>query len=157
MNDKKARIQAELDAAYAELLALIDSLRSQDLVTPTHNGYVDVHATLAHLASAEPGRLLLTRVCYLLTPLPLPMFFINIFNALQVGRHRRASLDDFKRELAYGHAVTQRYLERLSDTALARLVRDPVYGRIPLEQVFILGHAAHQRGHLDEIKKVLDT
>ena len=155
MDDRREIIRAELESARAEMLALIDSLRPADLDQPTHNGYSNVHATLAHLASAEAGRLLLTRVCRMITPLPLPTFFVDMFNALNVGARKRKSLDDFKRELEQSRAVTLRYLDHLSDAALARVVRDPIYGRLPLDQILILGHAGHARAHLAEIRQAL--
>jgi len=147
-------LRFDLLATGDDLLALIDALAPGDLSRPTRNGYVDVHDTLAHLAGAESGRILLTRACLLIYPLSVPQFAIDLVNGLNVGAKKRKSIEALKRDLESGREQVWRWLDRLRDADLDRRVwRDPIHGRRTLEEVIRLGHAGHERGHLEEIRR----
>ncbi|HLF25393.1 MAG TPA: hypothetical protein VJG32_03565 [Anaerolineae bacterium] len=149
-------LRAELLLTRNDLLATIATLAADDLARPTHNGYADVHDTLAHLASAESGRLLLTRACLLLYPLSVPHFVINGVNGFNVGMKKRRSIEALKRDLEAGRVKTWRWLDRLRERDLDRRLNDPIYGRRTLAEVIRLGHAGHERAHLDEIRRALN-
>lgn len=155
MSAKRDALRFDLLAARDDLLVLIDALAPADLSRPTHNGYADVHDTLAHLASAEKGRILLTRACLLISPLTIPRFVINLSNGLNVGARKRESIDDLKRGLQAGRDRVLRWLDSLSERDLERRLNDPIHGRRRLEDIIRLGFAGHERGHMDEIKRAL--
>ena len=89
MSARLDTLRLDLLATRDDLLALIDALAPGDLSRPTHNGYRDVHDTLAHLASAESGRILLTRACLLVYPLSVPLFVINLVNGFKDRKSTR--------------------------------------------------------------------
>jgi len=155
MSARLDTLRLDLLATRDDLLALIDALAPGDLSRPTRNGYRDVHDTLAHLASAESGRLLLTQTCLLIYPLTVPQFVINLVNALNVGAKKRKSIEALKRDLESGRAQVWRWLGRLREADLDRRVNDPIHGRRMLGDVIRLGHAGHERGHIEEIRRAL--
>lgn len=155
MNSRLDALRSDLAAAQAELLALIDALAPADLARPTGNGYADVHDTLAHLASADGGRILLTRACLRLYPLAVPRFVIHLVNRFNVGVKKRQSLAALRRDLEVGQARALRWVARLRDADLDRQLNDPFHGRRTLEEIIRVGHAGHTRGHADEIRRAL--
>ncbi len=155
MSARRDALRFDLLAARDDLLALVDTLPPDALSRPTHNGYADVHDTLAHLASAESGRILLTRACLLIYPLSVPRIVINLVNGFNVGMAKRKSIEGLKRDLQAGHSQTLRWLDTLRDVDLDRKVNDPLHGQRTLEEVIRLGHAGHERGHIEEIRRAL--
>jgi len=155
MSARRDALRFELMASRDETLALIDGLTPGHLSGPTHNGYADVHDTLAHLASAEGGRILLTRACLLLYPMSIPGIIINWVNAFNVGVKKRKTIEGLKRDLQAGREHVWRWLDRLHDADLDRRLNDPIHGRQALSDVIRLGFAGHERGHLDEIRRAL--
>ncbi len=155
MSARLDALRFDLSATRDDLLARIDALTPSDLSRPTHNGYADVHDTLAHLASAESGRLLLTKTCLLVYPLSVPQFVINLVNTFNVGVKKRKSLEALKRDLESGRKQVWQWLDRLREADLDRQVNDPIHGRRTLAEVIRLGHAGHERGHLEEITRAL--
>lgn len=155
MSVKRDALRFELLATRDDLLTLIDALAPADLTHPTHNGYRDVHDTLAHLASAERGRILLTRVCLLIHPLSVPRFVIHLVNGVNVSAKKRRTIGDLKRDLQAGRIQVLRWLDSLHDNDLDRRLNDPMHGRRTLEEVIRLGFAGHERDHTDEIKRAL--
>jgi len=154
---KHDALRFDLLATRDDLLALIDALTLADLTRPTHNGYRDVHDTLAHLASAERGRILLTRVCLLINPLSVPRFVIHLVNGVNVNAKKRRVIEDLKRDLQAGRVPVLRWLDSLRGSDLDRRLNDPIHGRRTLEEVIRLGFAGHERDHTDEIKRALAT
>ena len=155
MNSRLDALRSDLAAAHADLLTLIDALAPADLACPTGNGYADVHDTLAHLSSADGGRILLTRACLLIYPLAVPRFVIHLVNRFHVGSKKRHSLSSLKRDLEAGQAQTLRWVARLCDADLDRRLNDPFHGRRTLEEIIRVGHAGHTRGHAGEIRRAL--
>jgi hypothetical protein len=154
--DKKSFWKRELTQARQELHSLLDSLSPAELQTPviSEDQTWTVVDVVAHLAENERGMSIhVHKVRKGQETLP-ETFDLTKWNAGLKERMGTPSLEELLETLAQIRARTLAELDSLQEEEWGLRGRHPSRGMITIEQ-FYETMAAHDRGHIKDIKKAL--
>ena len=153
MSTRQDALRAELDAAHAELLALVEQFQQTDWSRAVNPAW-DAHDVLAHLSDAEGGLRLVIDVARFGLSVPVPDAFVHLLNRAQVNANRPRAIAELLAKLEAVRARTLQRLDALTERDLDKRAFRPLYGRGTIESLF-RDIAVHEAGHVQAIKEVL--
>jgi uncharacterized damage-inducible protein DinB len=154
-DERRAALRGELQSAQAELMAVLDRVRSDDWArTSPDTPDWSVLGLLTHLSTAERGFVrTIERQARGEGGVPTD-FDPDRWNAAQLRRNVEATPAQLREQLEAAHAEMLSLLERLDDAALEQRGWMTIGREGSVEDVLKLV-ASHKRGHTADIAKAV--
>jgi hypothetical protein len=158
MADRKQVIIAELELAADETEALYAGLRPEELSRPVYAASIqwNVRQVLAHLVTIEKSMHWLFRNLLAGGPGTPEDFDIERFNRSQPAKLDHLSCEALLDRFRAVRAETIAIVAAMPDADFDREGRHPYHGHGRLER-FIRWAYEHQRLHVDDVRRALDT
>lgn len=154
MDERKAKIVNALDAARAELLAVLDGLGDGDWQRPTACQGWSIKDVVAHLAIGDAGNMVIVRRILNGEEGAVAGFDVDRYNQRQVEKRRDRSPRELHGDLAAGRRELVALLDELSDEQLSVAGHRTTGEPTTVEGVFYR-LVEHDRMHAQHIRDAL--
>ena len=156
MPDRKASLRRELQDARDALLAEVDKVVEGDWAKPTPVEGWTVRDQLAHLAYNQPGQPKVIRSILEGKGGTSANFDLDYYNRRGLEKQKEKTIEQFKSELAAGHAETLRVLDEMDEGDLDKRGNHASAGETTVENIFrTIAH--HDREHTGYIREALEA